>query len=283
VSDVALARDSGSIGSLDVVRRWIDASVGIVKRDAAIRLTYRGSFISENVSVVFTLAVFYFISKLVHVTPFTTPSAYFAFAVVGIVIFGIVRSSLTIPTGLRQELVAGTYERLVLSPFGGTSATVSLVIFPVLYSLAIAFLQLAVAVALFGLHLQWSTAALALPLGIAGALAFAPFALVFAAVTLAFKQAPGQGAALAVISLASGMYFPVALLPWWLRWISDVQPFTPTVDLLRHVLLGMSMHGSTVVALVKIGAFIAVGIPVGVRLIAVAGWYGRRRGTVIEY
>lgn len=281
MSDVALTR--GSPDGLEFARRWIDASLGIVKRDAAIRLTYRGSFISENVSVVFTLAVFYFVSKLVHVAPFTTPSAYFAFAVVGIVIFGIVRSSLTIPTGVRQELVAGTYERLVLSPFGGTAATVSLLIFPVLYSLAVAFLQLAVAVALFGLHLKWSTAALALPLGVAGALAFAPFALVFAAVTLAFKQAPGQGAALAVISLASGMYFPVSLLPWWLRWISDVQPFTPTVDLLRHLLIGMPMTGSAVVALAKIGAFIVVGIPIGVRLVAVAGWYGRRRGTVIEY
>ena len=129
---------------------------------------------------------------------------------------------------MRQELVAGTYERLVLSPFGGTAATVSLMIFPILYALAVAVLELAVAVALFGLHIRWGTAALALPLGIAGALAFAPFALLFAAVTLAFKQAPGQNTALAVISLASGMYFPVALLPWWLRWISEIQPFTPT-------------------------------------------------------
>lgn len=268
---------------LGLGRAYISAALGIVRRDATIQLSYRGSLVSANVGIVFTLATFYFVSKLVHVAPFTSPGQYFAYAVVGIVVFGLVRSSLTVPAGVRQELVAGTYERLVLSPFGGTAATVSLMIFPILYALVIAFLQLIVAVVLFGLHLRWGTAALALPLGIVGALAFAPFALLFAAVTLAFKQAPGQSAALAVISLASGMYFPVALLPWWLRWISQVQPFTPTVALLRHVLIGFPLGESPTVVAAKIGGFIIIGIPISVRLISLAGWYGRRRGTVIEY
>ena len=213
---------------LDLIRAHGLAAIGILRRDAAIRFSYRGSLVSENFGILFTLALFYFVSKLVRVAPFRSPSEYFAFAVVGIVIFGIVRSSLAMAGTLRQELVAGTYERLVLSPFGGTAATISLMLFPILYSLALALLQLAIAVAVFGLDIRWGTAAIAFPLGILGALAFAPFALLFAAITLAFKQAPGQGAVLAVISLASGLYFPVALLPWWLRWISVIQPFTPT-------------------------------------------------------
>jgi ABC-2 type transport system permease protein len=246
-------------------------------------LSYRGSLVSENLGIIFTLASFYYLAKLVRVAPFRSPAEYFAFAVVGIIVFGIIHSSLTIPARVRQELVAGTYERLVLSPFGGTAATASLVLFPVIYSLAVAVLQLILAVALFGLHIRWATAALALPLGIAGALAFAPFALLFAAVTLAFKQAPGQSTALGVISLASGMYFPVALLPWWLRWISEVQPLTPTVDLLRHVLIGFPLPESPAAAVAKIAGFIVIGIPVGIRLVAFAGWYGRKRGTVVEY
>ena len=109
--------------------------------------------------------VFYFISKLVHVPPFRSPGDYFAFAVVGIVVFGIVRSSLSIPIGVRQELVAGTYERLVLSPFGATAATASLMIFPILFAMAIAMLEVLVAVILFGMNLQWATAPLAMPIG----------------------------------------------------------------------------------------------------------------------
>lgn len=272
-------------GRLGLVRAYLSATIGIVRRDAVIRASYRGTLLSTVVSVVFTLATFYFVSKLVHVPPFNTPSEYFAYTVVGIVVFGLIRSSLSIPTNLRQELVAGTYERLVLSPFGGTAATVALMIFPILYALAMSLVELGVAVVVFGVKIQWDTAALAVPLALAGAFAFAPFALIFAAVTLAFKQAPGQNAVLAVFALVSGLYFPVALLPWWLKWLSEIQPFTPTVALLRHVLIGfplppgMSIPG----AIAKLAGFIFVGIPIGVALVSRAGRYGRRHGTIIEY
>src|SRR5262249_20363422 len=72
------------------VRAYAAAGIGILRRDASIRLSYRGSLVSENVGIVFALAVFYFIAKLVRVAPFHSPAQYFAFAVVGIVIFGIV-------------------------------------------------------------------------------------------------------------------------------------------------------------------------------------------------
>jgi ABC-2 type transport system permease protein len=284
MTELALT-DHDSSGRFDLIRAYLSATAGIVRRDAVIRASYRGTLLSTFISVVFTLATFYFVSKLVRVPPFNSPTAYFAFTVVGIIVFGLIRSSLNIPTNLRQELVAGTYERLVLSPFGGTAAVGALMIFPILYALAMALLELAVAVVLFGLHLQWDTAALAVPLAVAGALAFAPFALIFAAITLAFKQAPGQSAALAVFALASGLYFPVALLPWWLSWLSEVQPFTPTVALLRHVLIGfpLPLGMSIAAALGKVAAFILIGIPISVLLVSLAGRYGRRQGTIIEY
>ena len=173
----------------------------------------------------------------------------------------------------------------MLSPFGATAATVALMIFPILLALTVAVVELGVAVVIFGLHIEWDTAPLAFPLAIAGALAFAPFALLFAAITLAFKQAPGQNMALALIALASGAYFPVALLPWWLRWISEVQPFTPTVALMRHLLVGFPLPPgeSPASAVAKIAGFIVVGLPLGVLLVSLAGRHGRKQGTIIEY
>ena len=247
------------------------------------RSSYRGSLVSENLGIISQLAIFYYLSKLVHVPPFQSSSAYFSFVVIGIVVFGIVNSSLALPAGVRQELVAGTYERLVLSPFGGTASTASLLLFPLLFSVAIATVRLLFAVALFGLHIRWETAPLAIPIGLVGALAFAPFALAFAAVTLAFKQAPGQATMLAVVSFASGMYFPVDLLPWWLHWISEIQPLTPTIDLLRNVLIGFPITGSTAAAIGKLAGFIVVGIPIGLSVVSLAGRYGRERGTIVEY
>src|SRR5436190_2101068 len=83
----------------------------------------------------------------------------------------------------------------------------------VVFTLVLAVFTLAVAGLAFGVDVRWSTAWIGLPLGLLAALAFAPFALLFCAITLAFKQAPGQSAVLPVLALVSGLYFPVALLP----------------------------------------------------------------------
>ena len=55
-----------------------------------------------------------------------------------------------------------------------------------------------------------------------------------AAAVVVFKQT-NAGATFIVtgVTLLAGVYFPVALLPGWIEWASDVQPFTPALDLLR--------------------------------------------------
>ncbi len=42
-------------------------------------------------------------------------------------------------------------------------------------------------------------------------------------------------------SLVAGLYFPVALLPQWIRWASDVQPLAPATELLRWALVGQPL------------------------------------------
>ncbi|MGH2935424.1 MAG: ABC transporter permease [Gaiellaceae bacterium] len=273
----------GRLGSWDVVRAFPGAAAAFARRDLAVLLSYRTRVVTSNLESVFGLFLFYYIARLVHGGRFGTPQQYFEFVVVGMVVLTIVQSALAIPTTFRQELVAGTFERLVLSPFGATAAVLALMVFPIAYALFRGTLVLLFATLLFHLHPHWHTAIAAVPLGVLGALAFAPLALVFTAAILVFKQAPGQGAVLAVIAFVSGLYFPVSLLPWWLRWISDVQPFTPSVDLMRHVLVGLPLQGSASWMLLKMAGFVVIGIPAGTWLVAAAGRLARRRGTITEY
>ena len=51
-------------------------------------------------------------------------------------------------------------------------------------------------------------------MGAAGALSFSAWALVLAAVTIRFKQAPGTAYLLAGISVISGLYSPSPALDW---------------------------------------------------------------------
>ena len=114
-----------------------------------------------------------------------------------------------------------------------------MMIFPVVQALVLGAWTIAVAAIFFGLDLRWETLPLALPAALLAALSFSALALAVTAALIVFKQAPGLGALLAGITLVSGLYFPAQLLPGWIRWTAEVQPFTPAVDLLRNLLVGL--------------------------------------------
>ncbi len=263
----------------------VDAAIGILKRDWTIFLSYRGRFFSHMFSGFFSIAVFYYVSRLVSTHSFHSSNQYFAFVVVGLVTFGILTSTLvTLPSDIRQELVAGTFERILLSPFGAVASIVSMTIFPFVTAVLGGLVTLTLARLAFGMPVHWATAPLSVPVIVLGALTFLPFGLIAAAAAVAAKQAAiGVGLIVTGISFLGGVFFPVALLPGWIQWTSKVQPFTPTLDMLRHLLVGTAMHESATSALIKMVLFAGVLLPPAVLLVHAAVRLGQRRGTVIEY
>ena len=255
----------------------------ILERDWRMFMSFRSSIFTQGLSLVFTISLFYFVSRLMRVDRFGNADEYFAFVAVGLVILSVLYSALGLAEALRAELVGGTFERLLLSPFGPVLATMSMALFPMIRALLMAAWTLVVSSVLFGLDLQWSTAALALPIGFLCAIAFAGIALVMAALVIAFKRAPGIGFLVAGIALVSGLYFPTDLLPFWMQWMSEVQPFTPAVNLLRNVLVGLPMEDPVWVYFTKLGVWSVTLLPIAAWLIGRAVEHGHRRGTLLEY
>jgi ABC-2 type transport system permease protein len=270
---------------VSLAARYGSAALGILRRDAAIFLSYRLRFASQILSTLFALLLFYYVSRLVQVDTFPSPDDYFAFATVGLVIFGVLTSTLAAaPATLRQELVAGTFERLVVSPFGAVASVLSLLLFPFTYGLLNGVVTLLLATLLFGLSLEWPSAALAVPAALLGVMAFVPFGVLIASAVVVAKQAMAAGNFLvAAIAVVAGLYFPVTLLPGWLEWASEVQPFTPAVDLLRHLLVGSPLESSAWTDVAKLALFAAALIPASVWLLHRAIRLGRQRATIIEY
>jgi ABC-2 type transport system permease protein len=259
------------------------AAAAIVHRDFRIYISYKLRFATQVAGSLFSIVIFYYVSRLVQVEGFT-PDTYFAFVVVGLFIFAVLTSTFACAAVLRQELVAGTFERLATSAFGPVASTFSVMAFPILMSLVHGTVVVAVATVSFGLPLEWSTAPLAVPVAVLGALAFMPFGVFIAAAVLVAKQAMSAGNFLvAGISIIAGLYFPVTLLPGWIEWTSYVQPFTPAVDLMRHLLVGTPLSDPAWVALLKLAGFAAVLLPGAAIVLTAALRVARRRGTIIEY
>ena len=260
------------------------AFIAVMRRDLHVYLSYRTRLVSQVMTALFSLTLFYYLSRLVHVSGFSTPARYFGFVVVGLALLSVVYSCFSIPEYIRQELVAGTFERLLLSPFGPVRAVVAMALFPLVLSFALALLTLALACALFSLHLHWATVPLALPTIALVLAAFLPFGLLFAALTLLIKQGNvGTSWVIALMALTGGAYFPVALLPGWLQSVSRLQPFTPATAVLRHLLVGGPATASLGSSLAKLAVFAGVLLPLSIAVLSGAIGTGQRRGTIIEY
>jgi ABC-2 type transport system permease protein len=260
------------------------AFIAVMRRDLHVYLSYRTRLLSQILTSLFSLTLFYSVSRLVHVTGFGSHNSYFGFVVVGISLIGVMYSCFSIPELVRQELIAGTFDRLLLSPFGAIRSVIAMTLFPMLYSFALSAVTLGLGCVIFGLSLHWATVPLAIPvLGLA-LLAFLPFGILFAALTVVVKQGNvGTSWVIALLSIVGGLYFPVSLLPGWLQTIAKLQPFTAATDVLRHLLVNSSLGESPSGALLKLAGFAAVLLPTSLFLLSRAIRFGQRRGTIIEY
>ena len=267
------------------MRRHLAAAGAICKRDFLLFVSYRARAFTTLFSLAVSLTLFYSVSRLVNSPRVGSPDDYYAFVVVGLIIFGVLTSALsTTVATMRAELQTGTFERLVLSPFGAVRAVISLLLFPLALSTVTGILSLLFAAGVFGLDVRWSTAALAIPTAIVGAASFAPFGIAMAGLVVLFKQTnAGAAFVITAISLLAGIYFPVELLPDWIEWASEVQPFTPSIDLLRNLIVGTPLEDSALLELAKIAGFALVTGPLAVLWLQAAVRRSRRQGTIIEY
>jgi ABC-2 type transport system permease protein len=266
------------------VDQQLKAFTAVMRRDLHVYLSYRTRLVSQLLTSLFSLTLFYYVSHLVHVSGFSSHGAYFGFVVVGISLIGVLYSCFSIPELLRQELIAGTFDRLLLSPFGAIRSVIAMSLFPMVYSFVLAIFTLGLGIVVFGLELHWSTVPLSIPVMLLVLAAFLPFGLLFAALTVVVKQGSvGTNWVIALLSIVGGLYFPVTLLPGWLQTIAHLQPFTAATDLLRHLLVNSQLGQSAETSLLKLVGFSAVLLPLSIYALEYSIRFAQRSGTIIEY
>ena len=113
------------------MRLWLDAMLGILRRDAILFVSYRTQLVSQFVGAAVHVAIFYYISHLLTAKTFQSPGGYFGFVIVGLVIVQMLTLSLGLMPGVvRQELVSGTIERFLVSAHGPVNGILGAMLFP---------------------------------------------------------------------------------------------------------------------------------------------------------
>src|SRR6266508_3318008 len=124
--------------------------MAVVRRDLHTALSYRFWLVTQLLGAFFSLTLFFYVSRLVRVSTFESPDAYYAFVVVGLLILQVLNFVLQGPAGrLRHEMVAGTLERLATSPFGAAGALTSSLVFPLVNALVLGTAMLGFAALVF--------------------------------------------------------------------------------------------------------------------------------------
>ena len=239
------------------------SSAAFVRRDFLVAWSYRLSFLTGFLSLIGGALVFYFVGLMVD--PASIPPvdgkqvSYLEFAVVGMALGGFLHLGLErVSAALRNEQLMGTLESLLSTPTTPATVQVGSVLFDLIFIPVRMTILLTTLALVFGLGLQVD----GVPQALVILIFFMPFVwglgILAAAITLTFRRGAGMVAlAVAGLTLVSGLYFPVDLLPGWLTTVSEANPLAIAAESLRESLLG-DANWST------IGADIAILTPLAI-------------------
>jgi ABC-2 type transport system permease protein len=259
------------------------------RRDLRIILSYRFPFVADIFSLAFQTVTFYFVGRLVD--PSKLPAfngdrpSYLGFVVVGIAVTAFLQLGLSrVVRGIQVEQAIGTLESVLATPTGFTTLQIGSAVYDIIYVPLRTAIFLAIVATTAGVSYEASgliPAALLL-------LAFIPLiwgvGILLAALVVTFRRGQSLiGFATSILSLASGAFFPLTLLPGAFQWLAKGNPVAITLDGMRAALLGGAGFGDVAWRLAVLSGLAVVTISAGALAFRAAVRRERRLGTIGLY
>lgn len=260
-----------------------------LRRDFLVAWSYRVTFLSDAVRLGVQAILFYFVGLLVD--PARLPSYggsqvnYMEFVVIGIALAAFLQVALSrIAGAIRREQTIGTLESLLMTPTSTATIQLGSVVYDLFYIPLRTAIFLVVIALSFGLDFDLG--------GLAPAaiiiLLFIPFVwglgVASAGAMLTFRGgSSGVGLGVTLLTIASGAYFPIELLPNWIADISAYNPMTIALDGMRQTILGGSGWSQVGHAAAFLVPWSAVSLGAGMFAFRLASRRERRRGTLGLY
>jgi ABC-2 type transport system permease protein len=218
-------------------------SLAFMRRDLRTQASYRLDFILRFAGILVSISIFYFISQILGtaVNPFLDQygTDYFHFALLGIAFYPFVRTSTNSLSGVINSYQhSGTLEILFVSPTPFFDSLVMSTLWGYCWSFGEMLFYLGFAGIVFGADLNWSNIGTAILVVILTILANAGIGLINAAFVLVTKRSSPLARFLGLFTnLLAGVYFPVEVLPEWLRVFGYLLPATYAFKALRETML----------------------------------------------
>lgn len=270
-------------------RREVGKLGAFLRRDLLVAWSYRVDFFSDAAGLFVQVFMFYFIGLLVDPTKLPSfggdATTYLEFVAIGIVLGVFVQLALSRVAGaIREEQLQGTLEVLMLTPTRSLTLQLGTLTYDFIYiPIRMALFLVIIAVG-FGLDFEPSGL---LPAAVV-LLAVIPFVwglgVMSAAAVLAFRRGEGVvGLFAGLLTVASGAYFPLDLLPGWLQTAAEANPFAIALETMRDAVLGGAGWSEVAPTLALLLPMAAVSLAIGYALYGKALRRELRKGTLGDY
>jgi len=260
-----------------------------LKIDLLEAMSYKLSFIFSILGIFFSSATFFFISKLIPNSG-SAPIApyggdYFSFVMVGLVfseLLGVFES--TFPGKIRQAQVSGTLESLFMTRTSFSTILIGLTIYPFIFTLFRIVFYFILGLLVFGLKfgaINWPAAIL---IFFFGSICFLSIGILSASFILVYKMGNPLSWVFGTVSgLLGGVFFPISVLPGWLKWLSYILPITHALEGARKSMLVSSSFSSIMPNIITLAVFGAIFFPISLYLFQLAVKKAKKQGVLAQY
>jgi ABC-2 type transport system permease protein len=266
--------------------RALATLAAFLRRDFLTQVSYRLAFLLQIAGLLFSLAAFYFLSKMID------PGAAglngirpFEYILVGVAFLGYFSTALyAFSNKIREEQMMGTLEAMLVTP----ARTSQVIFFSAAWDFAYGGIRLVLyllfATFVFGVTLHVASP-LALGLGILLTLvSSAGIGFLSASFILYFKRGNPINFLLSGVTTFFGTaFFPVEQLPAWIRGFADYVPLTWSLRVVRGALLQDRTFADLSHELFVLFVLTLVVVPFGLFAARFAIRSAKREGSLVQY
>ncbi len=260
-----------------------------IKRDFLTAKSYKLMFILNWGGIVTTTLTFYFISRLFGtvLNPYMAKygAEYFPFVIIGIAFSTYLYTAISsFSSNVRIEQMTGTLEMLLLTPTRVRELIIGMSLWDFIFASSRVLGYLLIGVLFLGLDISKINILAAMVVLIFTVISFSGLGIIAAAIIMLLKKgAPITWFVSAFFSLFGGTYFPVEVLPDFLRPISYALPITYSLRSFRYAILkGYSLweiKGDLLILII----YSAILIPVSILCFKAALRRAKVKGSLSHY
>jgi ABC-2 type transport system permease protein len=268
------------------VIRGLGKLLAFLKRDFLSEISYRLSFLLQVVGMFFSIAAFYFMTKMMNpATEGLEGIAPFPWLLVGLAFQYYFSAALySFSDKIRDEQMLGTLEAMLVSPTPTSIVIFSSAAWDFAYGAIRVGIYLLFATLVFGVRLHGNSLG-TLGLGVVlTLLSSAGLGILSASFILYFKRGnPINFFLSATTTFFGNVFFPSNLLPQPLHWVSDLLPITWSLKIVRGSLLQGRSFGDLRDDLARLLVLTLVLLPMGLFFSRVAIRRAKKEGSLIQY